>query len=418
MPGNKKFIASRATQAWLAQFDPTSQGDMIKMLQAMRLVSRDRFSESVRTRILQASENSQGRIGLYVEREIPPKGLPPEPLFQQADIRPRRAFGLGPAPICPGVSKPADVGSEGIVAQLVSELCREFPDKFVNHPGPDELRRQKKPINNLILVTDLIGSGERAERYLDAFWAAHSVKSWWSGRRSNGLSFGIVCYAATPIGMSRIQSHRLLPDVQLVAECPTIDTSFNEEQARKIKRICTEYGPSLGTAGALGFQNTGALIAFAHGVPNNAPRVLYSYSDSWTPLFARRKTSATRADFDDQLDQEEVQQLLVKMRHRRLSDGQDWSKAKKGTLESYLVLAALSHRPRNAEVVARRTGLTLLEVESVLLKAQAHKWVDQLYRLTDQGQAYLSAAKSKRRTTPVTENSTKLYYPSTLRVPA
>lgn len=391
---------------------------MIKMLQVMRLVSRDRFSESIRTRILQVSENSQGRVGLYVEREIPPKNLPPEPLFQQIDIRPRRAFGLGPAPICPSVDKPADVGSEGIVAQLVSELCREFPEKFVNHPGPDELRKQRKPINTLILVTDLIGSGERAERYLDAFWAVHSVKSWWSGRRSNGLSFGIVGYAATLTGMSRVRSHCLSPDVRIVVECPTIDTAFDEEQAREIKRICMEYGPSSGTIGALGFQNTGALIAFAHGVPNNAPRILYNCSNSWTPLFARRKTSATRADFDGQLDQEEVQELLVKMRHRLLSDSEDWNRAPKGTLETYLVLAALSHRPRNVEVVARRTGLTLLEVESVIFKAQTHKWVDQLYRLTDQGHAYLRAAKSKRRTTSVNENCVKIYYPSALRVSA
>jgi hypothetical protein len=270
----------------------------------------------------------------------------------------------------------------------------------------------------LILVTDLIGSGERAERYLDAFWAVHSIKSWWSGHRSNGLSFGIVAYAATSAGKSRLLSHRLLPDVRIVADCPTIDTAFDDVHAREIKRICNEYGPSSGTAGALGFQNTGALIAFAHGVPNNAPRILYSHSKSWTPLFARRKTSATRADFDDQLDQEEVQQLLVKMRHRRLSDGQDWCQARKGTLETYLVLAALSHCPRNAEVVARRTGLTLLEAESVLHKAQAHEWVDQFYRLTDQGQAYLGAAKRKRRAAPTSENGAKLYYPSALRVPA
>ncbi|WP_425411328.1 hypothetical protein [Kushneria aurantia] len=86
-------------------------------------------------------------------------------------------------------------------------------------------------------------------------------------------------------------------------------------------------------------------------------------------------------------------------------------------LESYLVLAALSHRPRNAEVVARRTGLTLLEVESVLLKAQKHDWVDQDYRLTEMGQAYLRAAKRKRRPAPATENLSEKYYPSTLRVP-
>ncbi|MGM8932408.1 phosphoribosyltransferase-like protein [Salinicola halophyticus] len=417
MPGNRSFIASQTTQTWLAQFDPMSQGNVVKMLQAMRLVSRDQFSESIRTRLLQVSNNAQGRVGLYVERELPPKKYSPEPLFQQPQRKPRRAFGPGPDPIRPDINQPADVGSEGIVAQLVSELCREFPKKFVNHPGPDELRKPKEPINTLVLVTDLIGSGERAERYLDAFWAVHSVKSWWSGRIPNGLSFGIVAYGATPNGRNRVRSHRLSPAVWIVAECPTIDTTFDEEQANEIKQICMLYGSSSGKIGALGFQNTGALIAFAHGAPNNVPRMLYKYTSSWTPLFARRKTSSTRTNFEELLDPEDVQQLLEKMRHRRLSDGQDWSRARRGALETYLVLAALSHRPRNAEVVARRTGLTLLEVESLLLKAKEYGWVDHIYRLTDQGQAYLRAAKSRRRSAPADENSVKKYYPSTLRVP-
>ncbi|EBL1339783.1 hypothetical protein ABRE13_002202 [Salmonella enterica] len=416
MPGNKNFITSETTQTWLAQFDPQSQIKMIKMLEAMRLVSRDQFSESIRTRILQISEKVDGRVGLYVEREIPPKKQPPIPLFQQVSTRPRRAFGQGPAPISPDEDKPADVGSEGIVAQLVSELCREFPNKFVNHPGPDALRKQKKPINTLLLVTDLIGSGERAERYLDAFWVVYSVKSWWSGRRSNGLSFGIVGYAATPVGMKRVQAHCLSPNVCIVTECPTIDNAFDKEQASEIKQICIKYDSSSSNVESLGFQQTGALIAFAHGVPNNAPRILYNYSGSWTPLFARRKTSATRENFDHRLGQEDVQRLLVRMRHKRLADGQDWSRAQKGTLETYLVLAALSRPPRNIEVVARRTGLTLLEVESVLIKAKKNDWVDKRNRLTDQGQAYLCAAKSKKRSSQLIESHAQLYYPSTLRV--
>jgi hypothetical protein len=414
---NKRFIASATTQAWLSQFDPAAQGDMVKMLQAMRLVTRDHFADSIRTRLLQVSDRTKGRIGLYVEREIPPKKSPPAPLFQQSEVKPRRAFGPGPGPIQPAVDQPGDVGSEGIVAQLVSELCRELPDKFVSHPGPDALRSKKKPIKSLILVTDLIGSGERAERYLNAAWRVFSFKSWWSGRRSNGLTFDIVAYAATASGKSRVLSHRLSPCVRLVTECPTIDTAFDAEQATVIKRICAQYNPHAGTADVLGYQNTGALIAFAHGAPNNCPRILHKSSASWTPLFARRVTAATRSEFPNELDQQEIQQRLVNMRHKRLSEGHDWSRAAKGTLETYLVLAALSHPPRTIEVVARRTGLTFLETESFLFKAIANAWVDKHYRLTDQGQAHLRAAKKKRRVAlPV--GSVKMYYPSALRVPA
>lgn len=417
MASNKRFIASAPTQAWLSQFDPAAQGDMVKMLQAMRLVTRDHFAESIRTRLLQASGRVRGRVGLYVEREVPPKRSPPAPLFKQSEVRPRRAFGPGPDPIQPAADQPGDVGSEGIVAQLISELCRERPDKFVSHPGPDALRSKKKPIKSLILVTDLIGSGERAERYLDAAWRVFSFKSWWSGRHSNGLTFDVVAYAATASGKSRVLSHRLSPRVSLVTECPTIDTAFDREEAAVIKRICAQYSPHSNAPDFLGYQNTGALIAFAHGAPNNCPHILHKSSASWMPLFARRVTAATRSEFQNELDHQEIQQRLVNMRHKRLSEGYDWSRAARGTLETYLVLAALSHPPRTIEVVARRTGLTFLETESVLRKARDKDWLDKSYRLTDQGQAYLRAAKKKRRVAlPI--GSVKMYYPSALRVPA
>ncbi|WP_186009818.1 phosphoribosyltransferase-like protein [Burkholderia gladioli] len=419
VPGNKRFINSAPTQAWLSQFSPESQRVMIAMLKAMRLVTRDMFADALRERLLQAAEGTSGRIGLYVEREIPPRNGPAAPLFSQSENSPRRATGPGPRPIEPDEKQPGDVGSEGIVAQLVSELCREMPKIFVSHPGPDQIRSHDNPVRKFILVTDLIGSGQRAERYLDAAWGVFSVKSWWSSRRVKGLSFEVVAYAATEAGLDRVQSHRLRPRVSLVAHCPTIETSFNEEDADAIKRVCIQYNPRAAGADPLGYQGTGALIAFAHGVPNNCPRILHARSNAWAPLFARRVTAHTRSEFKEELDPEQVQKQLVDMRHRRLSEGYVWARAPKGTLETYLVLAALSYRPRKIDVVARRTGLTLLEVEAIIDKAETNGWIDKEYRLTDTGQAHLRAAKKKRRAPPPTSADSAIsYYPSTLRVPA
>lgn len=417
MPGNKRFIDSAPTQAWLSQFDPDSQRVMVTMLKAMRLVTRDNFADSLRARLLEAAHEASGRIGLYVEREIPPKSAPAAPLFSQPLERPRRATGPGPRPIEPDEKQPGDVGSEGIVAQLVSELCREMPQSFVSHPGPDQIRLQKNPVRKFILVTDLIGSGQRAERYLDAAWGVFSVKSWWSSRHTKGLSFEVVAYAATETGLERVQRHRLNPQVRLVAHCPTIDTAFNDEDSNAIKRVCVQYNPRATGSDPLGYQGTGALIAFAHGAPNNCPRILHASSNAWAPLFARRVTAQTRSEFSEELDAEQVQQQLLGMRHKRLSDGYVWARAPRGTMETYLVLAALSHRPRRVDVVARRTGLTLIEVEAVIRKAATNGWIDKEYRLTDAGQAHLRAAKKKRRVAPISRDTAKSYYPSTLRVP-
>lgn len=99
MPGNKRFIESAPTRAWLSQFDPDAQCVMSKMLKAMRLVTRDQFADSLRARLLQAAEGTSGLIGLYVEREMPPKSAPAAPLFSQSQESPRRAIGPGPRPI-------------------------------------------------------------------------------------------------------------------------------------------------------------------------------------------------------------------------------------------------------------------------------------------------------------------------------
>lgn len=418
MAGNTKFISSTTTQAWLSQFDIADQKSMVQMLRAMRLVSRDEFADSVRERLLQAAEGTRGRIGLYVEREMPPKNAEPAPLFKQSAERPRRAFGPGPSPIEPGVDKPGDVGSEGIVAQLVSELCREFPNRFVSHPGPDQLRARKRPIRRLILVTDLIGTGNRAVRYLDAAWKVFSFKSWWSGRGTSGMAFDVVAYAATPVGKGLVESHRLTPVVRIVAECPTIGNSLSDDDAVAIREVCIRYNPQSRMADALGYEGTGALIAFAHGAPNNCPRVLHASSSSWVPLFAKRVTASSRVSFvSPPPDQHEVQERLERMRHKRLWGAFDWSRSPKGALETYLVLAALSHPPRTVDVVARRTGLTLLETEKVLHRAIKNSWVDGHNRLTEQGQAQLFAAKTGRRATHSAGNGVGMYYPSMLRAP-
>jgi len=414
---NRAFIAAEATQGWLGQFDALDQEALVKMLQAMRLVSRDEFAEGVRERLLEAAKEARGRIGLYVEREVPPKNESPDPLFQQSAERPRRAFGPGPSPVEPSPDKPGDVGSEGLVAQLVSELCRQSPRKFVSHPGPDQLRAKKRPIRRLILVTDLVGSGNRAVRYLDAAWKVFSVKSWWSGRAKNRMAFAVVAYAATAVGKALVESHRLAPDVRIVAECPTIDSAFSADVAAVVRDVCVKYNPPPRTEDALGYEGIGALIAFAHGAPNNCPRVLHVSTELRLPLFPKRVTASTRATFASRLSQSDVQERLEAMRHKRLWGGFDWSRAPQGAVETYLVLAALSHPPRTVEVIARRTGLTQLETEKVLQRAIKHSWVDGSHRLTDQGQAQLLAAKKGRREVPNVGERVNLYYPATLRAP-
>lgn len=412
-----EFFRSEQVLSWLGQFDLTDQDNVVALLRAMRLVSADEFSAGLRSRLIQSAAETEGAVALYTERELPKDATGVLPLFDQPYNRPRRAK-AGRALAIDGT---VEVGSEGLVAQLITELSRENADKFLNHPGPSELRFNSKktrpPIRKFILVTDVIGSGNRAWQYLEAAWRVWTIKSLCSMGPHHGISFEVVTYASTTEGQKLVESHPVRPVIRKIVFCPTIDGAFNKNRATEIKRLCIQYDPYKRATGALGFRDTCALIAFAHGVPNNCPRIFWAEAKTWHALFPQRVSAATRSTFGSTMNADVVNDRLLAMRQRRLNEGYDWSKAPHGALERYLLLAALAHPPRRPAIIARKTMLTLLEVELLLEEAIEHKWVDSDYRVTDAGRAQLSIAKASSAKLPIPKRE-NLYYPTSLRAPS
>ncbi|MBY3125548.1 phosphoribosyltransferase-like protein [Rhizobium laguerreae] len=386
MTRNIAFMKSEATLAWVGQFDPTDQALVTEMLEKMLLVSRNGFVERLIKLI--RSKNGGNPIGLYAERELRSHDGRPNRLFKQSDRKPFRAAGAGPRPIDPFHAYDADVGSEGIVAQAVSELCRRFPKVYFNHPGPDQIRKNK--IRRFVLVTDFIGSGDRVRKYLDAAWRVASVRSWWSARATVGMSFEVIAYSATPQGQSYVEAHRTKPDVSLVAPCPTISNSFSREKKYALQNLCAQYSPAARHLPSTGYGWVGALIAFAHGAPNNVPLIFFKKSPTWIPLFPERVTSDVRDLFTDETEtSEQLRERLRAMRQSRLSQSGILDSVDPQVRNLVVVLAALSRPPRTRQSVALQSSLTLSEVDAVLAKAIGFGWIDGRNRLTDRGQAEL-----------------------------
>jgi hypothetical protein len=418
LAGNSTFLRSEATLAWLGQFDPGDQAAAAELLRAMSLVSRDAFAERLRSLIVRRLAAGEGPIGLYVERELRHRKGVPHRLFKESETKVRRAYGVGPAPVQPTRAYDADVGSEGIVAQLVSELCREQPTKFLNHPGPDEIRRRH--MRRFMLVTDFIGSGKRARRYIEAAWRVRSVRSWWSARAHCGLGFEVITYAATDQGRRSIETHPARPAVHVVVACPTIDKNFGGENRKALYDICARYAP-IGTGlPPRGFGSTGALIAFAHGVPNNTPLILHKRSAAWTPLFPARVTSNSRAAFaQDQNTLDTIRARLIALRQSRLAHAINLQGIKASAKGILLVLAAAARPPRQAEAIANRTGLTMIEVDAALARALAAGWVDGRHRLTNSGRAELAQARRLPVAAASLPSDAEEYYcPTQLRAPS
>ena len=413
LAGNSAFLKAEPTLAWLGQFDSDDQAAAVSLLRAMTLVSRDAFAEGLRTLLLTRLAKGKGPVGVYVEREVRQRYGVPFRLFKETNTKVRRAYGVGPPPVQPTKAYDADVGSEGLVAHLVSEICRSHPRTIFNHPGPDAIR--KKRIRRFILVTDFIGSGKRATAYLQAAWRVRSVRSWWSRQNTKGLSFEVIAYAATRSGRAAVEGHHSRPSVFVVAGCRTLDTV---PSGGEIRKLCIKYSPVLSKVmPPTGYANGGALIAFAHGVPNNAPLILHKGGNGWVPLFPARVTSATRATFSAGPDSEAIRARLVEMRQARLAEAGRVAGAKPHAQNMLMVLAALSHPPREAEAISRKSGLTVLEVEIALNAAWKNGWVDSHYRLTDLGQAQLRQARGVPPNNPLHAEVPTFYYPSSLRAP-
>ncbi|MFQ5534347.1 MAG: hypothetical protein ACE5EM_05945 [Sphingomonadales bacterium] len=399
---------------WLSQFNSQEQTLASELLDAITLVSRDTFADQLCDLIRNVSQTIDGPVGLYVEREVKKWKRMPNRLFKESKGKVKRAQGNGPKIITPKQGYDQEVGSEGTISQLVTELQRKDRKKFFLNPGPKQIRDNK--IRAFVLVTDFIGSGKRADDYLTSAWRVASVKSWTS---RNHLSFHVVAFSGTQRGINKIRSHKSKPQIHEVLSCPTIDSAFDYQKAVDIKDLCKKHDPdNKHDDEALGYGGTGGLIAFSHGAPNNLPKILHRKSRKWRPLFTGRSTADVRAIFGEQPDNDDLAARLNRLKQHGITKS-GWLTRKTTDARSLILLmATLKSAPRFDDVLSRKTGLTIPEIGSFIDQLKEWNWIDANRRLTDEGYKQLRHARKQRRPQKELPQPTEtLYYPKSLRMP-
>ena len=402
---------------WIKQFREDDQLLGCYLLDAITLVGHEEFIAGLRQLIIGEFKNVNGVVALFAEREVKRgKNKVPHRLYKEPYTKKnRRAYGMGPQPVQPTKNYDLKIGSEGIVSWLVSELCIEFPEKFVCHPSPDQIR--KKKIRKFVLVTDLIGSGNRACEYLESAWRVASVKSWNSLKY---LSFSVIAYSGTGLGIRNVKNHNTNPTICLVKPCPTIDSEFDIEKSIRIKSLCIYYDPvDNDSIESLGYKGSSALISFSHGCPNNMPRILHKHRKNiWEPLFPKRRTSALRHIFGEKDNSNELKKRLDRLHETKLAKGYWINKVSKEGQKMLIFLAALRRGPRFSEAIARKTGLTIPEIKILSKKAKQWGWVTESQYLTEVGKGQLSHARKIIDSDVENEEENKLtYFPKSLRAP-
>lgn len=421
------MLESEAAKAWVRQFDIRDQALAADLLGTFVFVSRDEFATGLTAQVMHHAASVDGPIALYAEREMRHRLGVPHRLFKETTGKVKRAQGVGPAPVKATKAYQPEVGSEGIVAQIITDICRAHPKQFLNHPGPDEIR--KKRARAFWVLTDFAGSGNRAYDYLSAAWKVRSVRSWKSGHL---MQFGVLAYAMTEEGEARIKRHPCRPLTACVQPCPTIFSAFSGAKADACVRLCERYDPvdldpSLFQDNqSLGYGGVGALLAFAHGAPNNTPRIFHKTSrraKGWIPLFPSRVTSGLPVTgFGRSLRPETISARLEALGNTVLAKSPAARNAPIEVKKRYLVLAALSRAHRGDTILAIKTGLSTAEVKQVCLDLEGLGWMGERRVLTDAGLGELrhlrrTVRQRQQRVDTDVHAAKPPYYPTSLRAP-
>ncbi|MGL3214054.1 phosphoribosyltransferase-like protein [Bradyrhizobium sp. BR 1433] len=396
-------------EAWLAHFvDDSERATASALMDEILLVDRTTFLRGVRSlveAILKERADPERPIALFSERAVPKRAGKALPFFPGTETARATGPGVPPIEVDPNDQ---EVGSEGLIANLITNLVRHHGADVLSHPGPTRMRRER--VRNIVIVTDFIGSGKRVWEMLEAFRAVATLRSW----RSYGLiTFNVVAYSGTEQGVRHVRSSRLKPEISMVTGCPTLWSTFSGTRLRDVQMLCRTYPRR--HRWPFGFLSGGALIAFAHGMPNNAPAILHSSLNNWTPLFRKRSTVAAEMSFPrdaiETVADRAARLLRIANATKFLANpnGKRW-------VTTMMALAALKDGARSAGEVSAQTGLQLSQIEEILGYTRIVHWTTERNRLTALGRRELERLRRRRDREPILSKSEPLfYYPTQLR---
>lgn len=416
MAAQASLSKTLAGQRWVRWFEAKDQAAAAELLDAMLLLNGEQVMSAQRSGLDELAAERHGmrgmprrRVALYAEREIAESEVFVSEQKPDRAGKPRMRA-TGPkhlAPISPRRGS-ARVGSEGLAAFVIGQVVKRWPRIFINHPGPEIIRRQRP--GTIVIVTDFVGSGTRVAGMLDKFWRVPSVRSWWS---LGWIKFAVVAAAGTAEGIEALGGHRTAPTVKVRHIAPTVNTAEPVLRERWRALISSRHPVSTRGAPALGFKDNAALIAFSYRIPNNTPAIIHAGGEGVEPLFEGPVPKDSEVAFMEPPHAQRVSAAVM------LTGIKTIQKLSLAETEVLLVLRAVRGRWRpGAEVeLAERTGLFLPEVKAVKVRAEREGLLDGNGRLTDEGHEALEAGFRGGRRRPDIPTNPDPFYPWALRVP-
>ena len=350
-----------------------------------------------------------GPIALFAIREINERVS----YFQQTSVKNKSAKFVSP------LTRSANIGSEGHVTSIIRQIANGDPSKFINHPTVDEMRRRR--CRGIFVIDDLIGSGNRTRKFLDAIWLDRTIRSWWS---LGYTSLRAIAYSSTRYGLRHVARAKYRPTVVVDRTCPTFpELPWPMYKRDAIAILCRLYGNHTSKpAMAMGYKETMAALVFEHGCPNNTPAILWAASakhKNWQPLFPQRTIPAdTHTVFPPEIARRDPISVLIDAGQSRLAKTGLRSIGHITSRQEFALLALLAKGRRRNEALTFATGLSNLQVERRLQKYISWGFMTFTRRVTQGGLDELEHARRfSKKDVDIAPLTKERYYPTELRGP-
>lgn len=268
MPGLALSSGYRGA-SWITNFAPEDRNTARLLLDSLEIVS-----------------GAEMRAGMerLLERVVQPRG---DDRRDTAAIAiegvPRRLwrhyFGCVPhhiaSPDSPSCPKLDGTGSELIIKNAIEKISTESALRLI--ASVDDMRRMRSRV--LLIVTDVLASGEEAANFAEFILRNPTIRSW----RSYGLlRIEIAAYAASAAAVERLERSPVgLSFERYAADFDTAGWSDSERE--DIERLCKRYAGPGGKP--FGWAKARSLTVFDHTFGNGVPGVfLRKEEESWFPL--------------------------------------------------------------------------------------------------------------------------------------
>lgn len=401
----EKLLLTERGQKWLSRFSLEDREAASRLVRSLTLVSHSAFHREMSRQIVDAVEAIDGPVALYAAREM--KAAQFTEFTSQ----------LGETGVVSNVNAVApgsDLGSEAKIAAMIRSLCRSRGEAWLNHPNIGQMRAAHT--RAIIVVDDLIGSGNRIREYLGAFWANRSIRSWWSRKQ---IRFIVITFAATDDGAKSVTKLKVAPKLIYNRVCPTLRSlPWSQERKSEVSDLCIRYGTHLVSKRSIfGYQGSAALMVFEHGCPNNVPAILWARprkQQDWEPLFPEKSVLPPEdSAFPPEIVNRTPTTLLVDIGQNKLAAR--LRKAPALSPETILILAYAEKGVRTTGALSFATGLDEKSCRRLIQLCVEWGFLTSRFRLTSAGASELKAAQRNPRFKNVAPIGTDNYYPNTLR---